>query len=146
MNRITLSALTLALATLAAGQAFAADAPSSKTRGQVLAELVQAQRSGDIMAQGNSGKNLNELFPEQYPAKVVTPGYTRAQVLAELAEAQRTGDILSMDDSGKKLNELYPDQYPAKAAAQGYTRAQVLAELTQAQRSGDDFGKVYGHH
>ena len=146
MNRKTLSVLSLALAALVAGNAFAADASAPKTRDQVRAELLEAQRTGNILAQGNSGKLLNELYPSQYPAKAVTQGKTRAQVLAELAEAQRTGDIVAQGHSGKLLNELYPSQYPAKAVTQGATRAQVLAELEQAQRRGDDFRKLYGHN
>lgn len=137
MNRKYFSTLTLALAALAAGNAFAADAAGPKTRDQVRAELAEAQRTGDIVAQGNSGKKLNELYPSQYPAKAVVQGKTRAQVLAELVEAQRSGDIVANGESGKKLNELYPSQYPAKAAAQGNTRAEVLAELAQAKRSGE---------
>lgn len=127
--------IALSLSTLAAGYANAADV--GKTRDQVRAELVEAQRTGDILAQGNSGKLLNELYPAQYPAKAVAQGKTREQVLAELVEAQRTGDILAQGDTGKKLNELYPSQYPAKAVVQGNTRAQVLAELEQARLSGE---------
>jgi len=93
MNRKYLSTLTLALAALAAGNALAADAAAPKTRYQVRADLAEAQRTGDIVANGNSGKKLNELYPSQYPAKAVVQGNTRAQVLAELAEAQRTGPL-----------------------------------------------------
>jgi len=145
MNRKTLSALALILTAVAAGNALAADASAPKTREQVLAELVLAQRTGDVLANGDSGKLLNELYPNQYPAKVAAQGKTRAQVLAELVEAQRTGDILAQGDSGKTLYELNPSQYPARAVTQGNTRAQVLAELEQSQRSGNDFGQVYGH-
>jgi len=146
MNRKTLSVLSLSLAALVAGNAFAADASAPKTRDQVRAELLQAQRTGDILAQGDSGKLLNELYPSQYPAKVVAQGKTREQVQAELVEAQRTGNIMAQGNSGKLLNEVYPSQYPAKAVAQGATRAQVVAELEHSQHSGDDFGDIYGHH
>lgn len=147
MNRKTLSSITLTLAALVAGNAMAADASASNTRDQVVAELVQAQRTGDILAQGNSGKLLNELFPSQYPAKAAAPGKTREQVVAELEEAQRTGDIQAIGgNSSKKLNALNPSQYPARASTAGYTRAQVVAKLEQSQRSGDDFSKIYGHH
>lgn len=145
MNRKALSILSLSLAALVAGNAFAADASAPKTRDQVRAELVQAQHTGDIVAQGNSGKLLNELYPNQYPAKAVAAGKTRAEVMAELEEAQRTGNIVANGNSGKLLNEVFPGQYPAKAAAAGLTRAQVVAELEEAQRSGDDFSKIYGH-
>lgn len=126
--------IALTLSTLAAGYASAADV--GKTRDQVRAELAEAQRTGDIVAFGDSGKKLNELYPSRYPAQAVVQGKTRAQVLAELAEAQRTGDIVADSESGKKLNELYPSRYPAKAT-QTNTRAQVLAELAQAKRSGE---------
>ncbi len=145
MNRKPLSALALVFTAVAAGNALAADASVPKTREQVQAELVQAQRTGDVLANGDSGKLLNELYPNQYPAKVVAPGKTRAQVLAELVQAQRTGDILAQGDSGKTLYELNPSQYPARVVTQGNTRAQVLAELEQSQRSGNDFRHIYGH-
>ena len=92
MNRKYFSTLTLALAALAAGNAFAADAAGPKTRDQVRAELAQAQRSGDLFAYGESGKKLNELYPSQYPTKPAAQDHTRAQALAELAQAKRSGE------------------------------------------------------
>lgn len=100
----------------------------AKTREQVRAELMEAQRTGDIVAPkgvgdefgANNGRKLNEIYPASYPVKSVTTGKTRAQVRAELADAQRTGDLavprglgdgLSMSD-GRKLNEIYPNLYP----------------------------------
>lgn len=135
--------IALTLSTLAAGYASAADAP--KTRAQVHAELIEAQRTGDIVAHGNSGKKLNELYPSQYPVKAVVVGKTRAEVVAELAEAQRTGDVFAQGNSGKKLNELYPSRYPAQAVVQGNTRAEVLAELAQAKRSGE-YDRIHSQH
>jgi predicted RNase H-like HicB family nuclease len=101
---------------------------AGKTRAQVLAELAEAQRTGNILASKDAGdefgsgglKKLNELNPAAYPAKVSEAGKTRAQVLAELAEAQRTGDIVASKDAGdefgasngRKLNEIYPNLYP----------------------------------
>lgn len=55
MNRKYLSTLTLALAALAAGNALASDAGAPKTAAQVRAELLEAQRTGDIVANGDSG-------------------------------------------------------------------------------------------
>ena len=143
--------VTVSLALIAAvvgANAYAADTVG-KTRAQVQAELAEAQRTGDIMANkdaGVPGATLYDLNPSAYPARAAAPVKTRAQVLAELAEAQRTGDIaaskdMALDDSrsaaGHKLNEVDPAAYPAKAAAPGKTRAQVLAELAEAQRTGD---------
>jgi hypothetical protein len=69
---------------------------SSKTREEVLAELAEAQRTGDIAVSNdheNAGQKLNELYPESYPKKLATPGKSRSQVLEELAAAQRSGEL-----------------------------------------------------
>ena len=110
------SALGIALATATFSQAWAQDSAGAKTREEVRAELIEAQRIGDIMADGETGKKLNELYPHRYPAVPAGPGLTRAQVMAELAEAQRRGDILADGETGKKLNELYPNRYPVVPA------------------------------
>src|SRR5665647_1655345 len=83
------------------------------SREQVQAELAQAIRSGDIIANGESGLKLNELYPNRYPGKQVQASITRERVNAELAEAIRSGDIVAGGESGLKLNELYPSDYPA---------------------------------
>ena len=106
--------IALLLTSLASGYALAAGtATQGVTRAQVLAELAEAQRTGD-MVDAKSAKKLNELTPNLYPAKVAAKGLTREQVLAELAEAKRTGDMVDAK-SGKKLNELYPNLYPNRS-------------------------------
>jgi hypothetical protein len=130
-SRTTLTLLVLA-ATLGAG----AHAQVGTTREQVKAELAEAIRTGNVLANGESGLTLRELFPQRYPA-TPTAGATRAQVIAELKEAQRTGDIIAPGDSGLRLNELYPQAYPPKAVAAGKTRAEVQAELREALRTGN---------
>jgi len=101
--------LAITLSTLAASHASAEYAirdttpvatTSDKTRDQVRAELVEAQRTGDIQAFGDSGKKLNELYPSQYPAKAVAQGKTREQVRAELAQAQRSGEFTLQQNNG----------------------------------------------
>jgi hypothetical protein len=101
------AALGVALAAAALSPAWAQDS-GPKTREQVRAELLEAQRTGDIMADGETGKKLNEVFPNAYPAKSSTAGLTREQVKAELVEAQRRGDVMVDGESGRKLNELSP--------------------------------------
>lgn len=94
----TTHAATIALllaATLGSSYAAADSAVQAKTRAQVQAELVEAQRTGYVM-DAKSGKMLNELYPNLYPAKIEAPALTRAQVLAELDEAKRTEAISSM--------------------------------------------------
>src|ERR1035437_5948940 len=93
------TALILASALIAATSAFA-----GVTREQVTAELASAARNGDIMASGESGLKLNELYPNRYPAKQVQAGVTPEQVKAELAAAVRSGDMMASGQSGLKLN------------------------------------------
>jgi hypothetical protein len=101
------AALGVALSAAAFSPSWAQDA-GPKTREQVRAELLEAQRTGDIMADGETGKKLNEVFPNAYPAKSSTAGLTREQVKAELVEAQRRGDVMVDGETGRKLNELGP--------------------------------------
>jgi hypothetical protein len=122
---------------LVASLATGAHAQSEKTREQVKSELAEAIRTGDVVASGETGLKLNELYPQRYPAKTMTAGKTRAQVTAELAEAIRTGDVLANGDGGLKLNEVFPQRYPATTVASGKTREQVKAELAEAIRTGD---------
>jgi len=139
-----LSVVAIALSTLVAGHAFAADASVGKTREQVRAELIQAQRNGDLIADGETGARYKDLAPHLY-AQPVAVSKSRAEVKAELAEAIRTGDIVADGQTGAKANELFPAQYAqaraeqpaAVTAAVGKTRAEVKAEVAQAIRTGD---------
>jgi hypothetical protein len=134
--KMNIARTTISLVLLAA-LGTAAQAQSEVTREQVKAELADAIRTGDILAPGDSGMKLNELYPQRYPRPAAGPTVTRAQVKAELAEAMRTGDMLADGDSGLKLNEEFPQRYPAVVAAPRKTRAEVRAELAEAIRTGD---------
>jgi len=134
-----LSILAITVAAFGASQAMAAgtaDTSAPLTRAQVQAELAQAQRSGDIVVDYETGRKANEVFPDRYPAKAVVQGKTRAQVQAELAEAIRTGNMPADGVTGLMLNQVVPGNYPAPVAAQGKTRAQVQAELIKAIHDG----------
>ncbi|WP_159592401.1 DUF4148 domain-containing protein [Hydrogenophaga sp. BPS33] len=143
-----LSVVALALSTLVAGHALAADASVGKTRDEVRAELAQAIRSGDLIADGATGQRYNELSPEFYAPKAVAVSKTRAEVVAERDAAIRNGDLIADGATGQRYNQLAPAQYAAvraeapvasQAAAPvvGKTRAQVKAELAEAIRTGD---------
>lgn len=90
-----LASTLIALASVAAGSAFAADhdypvvavAPSTSgvTRAQVQAELAQARQDGTWAAYNND-QNYPVLVPTGTPK-------TRAQVQAELAQAVRDGTM-----------------------------------------------------
>ena len=153
MKTSYITAIALAVSTLIAGPAFAADNSTGKTRDQVQAELVQARATGDIIAAdqlsidytGRTGAKMNEIFPARYAAVAPVSTKTRADVIAELAEARRTGDIMASTETtinfgnttAAKLNEVFPSRYPAVAAAPTKTRAEVRTELAEAQRTGD---------
>jgi hypothetical protein len=150
------TAIALAISTLIAGQAFAADTTTAdvgKTRAQVQAELVQARATGNITAPdqlsidytGRTGAKMNEVFPARYAAKAPVSTKTRADVIAEMAEAKRTGNVMASaqvaidfgSTTAAKMNEIFPSRYPAVAAAPAKTRAEVRTELAEAQRTGD---------
>ena len=91
-NRILLPLIFAATA----GSAFAQN--TQLTRAEVKAELVEAIRTGDLLADGETGLKLNEINPSKYPSKPSQLGKTRAQVQAELSEAKRLG-LLKFSDS-----------------------------------------------
>ena len=139
-----LSVVAIALSTLVAGHALAANPAAAKTREQVRAELAEAQRNGDMIANGESGLRFNQVSPHLYPQ--ATPvAKTRAEVQAELAAAQASGDLIAIGAIGVRFNELFPAQYAATrtaapavgAVAQGKTRAEVRAELAEAIVNGE---------
>jgi hypothetical protein len=129
--RTTASILVLAVA---AGSVVAQDAAAPKTREQVRAELLEAQRTGDVMVDGETGRKLNELYPSKFPASATAQSRTRTEVRAELLEAQRRGDLMSFGDSESAFTQRYPGR---ASAASGLTRAEVKAQLLEAQRRGD---------
>jgi hypothetical protein len=138
-----LSVVAIALSTLVAGHALAADPAVAKTREQVRAELIEAQRNGDLIADGETGLRFNQVSPHLYPQATVV-AKTRAEVKAELAAAQANGDLIADGETGARFNEVFPAQYAAtrtaaavEVVAQGKTRAEVKAELAEAIRNGE---------
>ena len=138
-----LSVVAIALSTLFAGHALAADPSVPKTRADVKAELAEAIRNGDMVADGQTGLTFKQLYPQRY-AQPVTAGKTRAEVKAELAEAIRNGDMVADGETGLTFKEMAPARYAkadaqavAKTASVGKTRPEVKAELAEAIRSGE---------
>lgn len=131
--RTTVSILALAVA---AGPVFSQDAATAKTREQVRAELLEAQRTGDVMADGESGMKLNELYPRNFQSSVNANAQSRArtEVRAELLEAQRRGELMSFGDSESAFTQRYPGR---ASGASGLTRAEVKAQVLEAQRRGE---------
>ena len=66
MKNARISIIALALTAISAGSVFAADM-TPKTREQVRAELMQAQRDGTLIADGQTGATFRDLYPSRYP-------------------------------------------------------------------------------
>src|SRR5471032_2757016 len=79
-------ARTIVPLALLAAFATTAQAQSEKTREQVKAEWAEAVRTGDVVAPGDTGLKLNELYPQRYPHAAAGIALTRAQVKADFAE------------------------------------------------------------
>lgn len=73
---------------------------ASKSRDEVLAELVQAERTGDVVANAETGQKAYQLYPSAYPARTAVASKSRAEVLAELVEAERNGEIIANAETG----------------------------------------------
>ena len=115
----------------------------TKTRADVIADMAEAKRTGNVMAPtltsldyaGYGTAKLNEIFPSRYPAVAAAPAKTRTEVRTELAEAQRTGDMVADNllslvytgVPGQKLKDVYPTQYPVKARAAAVTHVVASA-------------------
>jgi Domain of unknown function (DUF4148) len=96
------------------GQFAAPVLKSSKSRSEVLAELKEAQRTGDILAPGDLGVTLYELNPGAYPVRPVVASKSRDQVRAETLQAIRDGDIVVGGELGLTERELNPQRYTAR--------------------------------
>ncbi|CAN0505135.1 unnamed protein product, partial [Phaeothamnion confervicola] len=136
-----LTVVAIALSTLVAGHALAADPAVGKTREQVRAELNEAIRTGDIVADGATGQRLNQLYPSRYAQPVVVASKSRADVRAEVQQARLSGELVTDGETGEKIAEYVAPRSAAAntavAAASGKTRAEVKAELAEAIRNGD---------
>jgi hypothetical protein len=137
MRNLSILPLVFGAMAVCAPTVWAQNTSGPKTREQVRAELMEAMRTGNMPANDDSGRMLNEVNPSAYPPVVQAPCKTRAQVRAELAEAQRTGNMPANDESGCLLNEINPSAYPPKPVQPCKTREQVIAELEQARRTGN---------
>jgi hypothetical protein len=81
-------------------------AASSFSRADVLAELTRAERTGDFVANAESGEKAYQLYPSEYPAHVVAESKSRAAVLDELVDAKRDGDVIANAETGTLAKNL----------------------------------------
>ena len=72
-------------------------AVSAKSRADVHAELVAAQRAGDVVMNAELGTTARSMQ---------TAGKTRAQVLAEVEQARRSGNYIANAELGTQAGQL----------------------------------------
>jgi Domain of unknown function (DUF4148) len=132
MKTLSHTTLAILLTALCAGAGAGA---AELTRAEVIAQLHEARRNGDIVV-GESSQTLRERFPQLYPAARPGVAVSREQVITELESARRNGD-LAHPITGERLNERYPQLYPRQPQSMAKTRGQVQAELAEARRTGD---------
>jgi hypothetical protein len=130
MKHARLSLIALALSTASAGMAFAADASAPKTREQVRAELVDAQRNGTLIADGQTGATFRDLNPGRYAAMPATASTkTRAQVQAEFKDAWVKGELIADGQTGATFRDLAPHRYATQTMTM--TMQPRMSEATQ---------------
>ncbi|MBT9463632.1 DUF4148 domain-containing protein [Hydrogenophaga sp.] len=111
MKNVRTSIIALALTALSAGSVFAADM-TPKTREQVRAELMQAQRDGTLIADGQTGATFRQVFPGSYMQPAAAGTTSRDQIRAELMEAKRNGTLVADGQTGATFRDLSPQRYP----------------------------------
>jgi len=72
-------------------------AVSAKSRADVRAELIAAQRAGDVVVNAELGTTAKSMH---------TADKSRAQVIAEVAQARRSGNYIVNAELGTKASQL----------------------------------------
>jgi hypothetical protein len=117
MKTARLSLIAFAITTASAGMAWAADAAAPKTREHVRAELVDAQRKGSLIADGQTGATFRDLNPSRYMQPATVSTVTRAQVQAELKDAWVKGELVADGQTGATFRDLAPKRYATQTMA-----------------------------
>ena len=125
MNTARLSLIALALTTASIGAAFAADTTTPKTRDQVRAEFVEAQRNGTLIADGQTGATFRDLNPGRYMQPAAMSTATRAQVQAELRNAWMQGELIADGETGLRGKDVFPGSYAAATPVMASPSVQV---------------------
>ncbi len=129
MQRTATSLIALVMAASVSVPALAQNANTGKTRDEVRAELLDAQRNGTYVLSGTT-TTMRSLHPTLFAKPAAVQGKTRAEVKAELIEAQRNGTYV-VSGAGQTMRDLHPGLFAKEPAAQGKSRADVQAEVNQ---------------
>jgi hypothetical protein len=80
----------------------------AKTREQVRAELVAAQRQRDSRPSDQFGRTVSEAYPAGQGAAKVADAPSREQVRAEALSARQSAGYRPSDQFGRTVSEAYP--------------------------------------
>ena len=97
-------------------------AVAGKSRAQVKSELAEAQRNGEMIANGELGLRDKDMEPSLYPRDPVVAGKTREEVKAETMLAIRDGDMLAPGETGMTEYQMHPQYYAHQRAIDSATR------------------------
>lgn len=114
MQHFSVQVLAFGVLVVSATQVWSQNTNGPKTREQVRIELMDAIRTGDLPANDETGRMLNEVNPSAYPPKPSAACKTREQVRAELADAHRTGNLPASHDSGCMHRNMHPHRDPKR--------------------------------
>lgn len=136
-----LSVVAIALSTLVAGHALAADPSVAKTREQVRAELAEAQRNGTLLVDGDQGLRAYPVTPrpaaqktaEKAAEKAVVVGKTRAEVLQELRDARANGTLIANSETGETYRDIDPRSYPPLGPVQAVNTGNDVRAVAPAK-------------
>jgi Domain of unknown function (DUF4148) len=136
-----LSVVAIALSTLVAGHALAADPSVAKTREQVRAELAEAQRNGTLLVDGDQGIRVYQVTPrpaaqktaDKAAEKAVVVGKTRAEVLQELRDARANGTLIANSETGETYRDIDPRSYPPLAPVQAVNAGNDVRALAPSK-------------
>lgn len=134
MKSVRFNLIAAAIITASATSVWASDM-NGPTREQVRADLMEAQRNGTLIANGETGATFRDMNPGNYMAKPATQGLSRTEVQAAFEQARAKGELIVSTEIGLTAKQLAPGNYAAPAV-QGKTRAQVEAELSRAIANG----------
>ena len=132
-----LSVVAIALSTLVAGHALAADPSVAKTREQVRAELAEAKRNGTLLVDGDQGIRVYQVTPrpaaQKTAEKAVVVGKTRAEVLQELRDARANGTLIANSETGETYRDIDPRSYPPLGPVQAVNAGNDVRALAPSK-------------
>ncbi|MBP6270841.1 MAG: DUF4148 domain-containing protein [Rhizobacter sp.] len=130
MNKINALLLT-SLSLFAATTAFAGESASTRTRADVIAELVAARAAGELPV---SGYETSYTVNTRSAASTLT----RADVQAEYARARQAGELEEVTGYSSVANVATgPSRLTRSDVVNEYVRARSTGELAEAS---NDFG------